>query len=98
MARTFPETSLSNRSFAVKNALNDKMGSLRPKPLKFRFELLACPITVIEHGPVPPALIRAKCLRIRLVKGLVLDKQGWGGAGRSAPFLLRPIMPERRQV
>jgi outer membrane protein assembly factor BamD len=45
---------------------------------------------MMGHGLVPSALIRAKYLRIRLVKGFVLDKQGWGGAGRSAPFFAAP--------
>ncbi|MFZ0810400.1 MAG: hypothetical protein WAM83_07255, partial [Bradyrhizobium sp.] len=38
-----------------------------------------------------PALFRAKCLRIRLVKGLVLDKQRWGKADSRPRFSLRPI-------
>jgi hypothetical protein len=54
MVRTFPETSLSNLSFAAKNALNDKMGLLRPKPLKFGFELRAYPIPVKSMGPFHP--------------------------------------------
>jgi hypothetical protein len=52
----------------------------------------------MAYAWLPAALIRAKCLRIRLVKGLVLDKQGpatlWPVRICAAPR----ITLERRQV
>ena len=84
MAPTFPETSFApHLSVDACPGGKVRLCGLNPRSFALNAGWGAKPW---ESRPFEPALFRAKCLRIRLVKGLVLDKQSSG----ARPVAVRP--------